>query len=207
MSPKVNIAVEDRLSETVLRVLLRHARSRPVVSQSFPISKGWQTEVGPNGYGYIRKNLAAFNAGAKHTPFVVLVDADNRPCPPETIRLWLDGAVQDSNLIIRVAIREVEAWLLADRLGLASYLAVSEECIPHETTRIKDPKRYIARLAARSRRKEIRTDLAREPGTRSKTGPFFAQSLQFFVKNLWDINVARCHSDSLNRAMIALDKL
>lgn len=207
MHRPVNIAVEDRLSETMLKILLSGAKGKPVVTQSYPIAKGWQKDVGPNGYGYIRKNLAAFNAASAVTPFVVLVDADNRPCPPETISLWLDGILKHQDLFIRIAIREVEAWLLADRSGIASYLAVPDQFIPQDTSRIKDPKRYISRLAARSRRKEIREDLARAAGTRSKTGPFFGQSLQFFAKNLWNVNVARAHSDSLNRAMVAFDQL
>ncbi|MCF7789919.1 MAG: hypothetical protein K9N47_27600 [Prosthecobacter sp.] len=207
MHARVNIAAEDRLSEAVLKVLLSNAKGKPVVAHSYPVAKGWQKEVGPNGYGYIKKNLTAFNAASVHTPFVALIDADNRPCPPETIGLWLEGVQQNPTMIIRVAIREVEAWLLADRKGIASYLAVSEECIPIETSRIKDPKRYISRLAARSRRKEIRAELARAPGTRSKTGPVFAQALQFFVNNLWDFQAARAHSNSLDRAMAALDKL
>jgi hypothetical protein len=207
MNRPVNIAVEDRLSETVLRLLLSRAKGKPFVSKSYPLSKGWQKDIGPNGYGYIKKSLPAFNAASAITPFVILVDADNRPCPPETIKSWLGDETQNPNLVIRIAIREVESWLLADRSGIADFLAVPESCIPLNPSRIKDPKRYLSRLAARSRRREIREDLARAPGTRSKTGPFFSQSLQHFTKDLWDISVARLHSADLNRAILALDKI
>lgn len=199
--------MEDRLSETVLRILLSQARGRPVVAQSYPISKGWQKGIGPNGYGYIKKSLHSFNATAAIIPFVVLADADNRPCPPETIASWLGNHPQHPQLIVRIAVREVEAWLLADRSGMANYLGVHESWIPTDTARIKDPKRYISRLAARSRRKEIREELARAPGTRSKTGPYFNQSLQYFVKELWNIPEALKHSDSLRRATKSFDAL
>lgn len=207
MKKAVNIAVEDRLSETVLRTLLSRSKSKPTIAASYPITKGWEKHGGPNGYGYIKKSLPAFNAASKSKPFVVLVDADNRPCPSETIKDWLEGAQQNPALIVRIAVREVEAWLLADRLGIADFLAVPASCIPSDVSRIRDPKRYISRLAARSRRKEIREDLARTPGTRSKTGPYFHQSLQHFVRNLWDIDVAINHSADLSRAVAALDKI
>ena len=207
MNRSIDIAVEDRLSETILRVLLASAKGRPKIGRSWPIKKGYQKLEGPSGYGYIRKNLKAFNAVAAERPFVALIDADNRPCPSETIAHWLENEEQHQNLVVRVAIREIEAWLLADRHGLSSFLAVSESWIPLNTARIRDPKRYISRLAARSKRKVIREDLARAPGTRSKTGPYFTQSLQFFAKDQWDIDAACAHSDSLRRARHALDRL
>jgi hypothetical protein len=207
MKKSVNIAVEDRLSETVLRLLLSRAKGSPIVAKTYPVAKGWQKDIGSNGYGYLKKNLPAFNAASTITPFIVLADADNRPCPPETIKSWLGDATQSPNLVVRIAIREVEAWLLADRSGMADFLAVPESCIPLDPSRIKDPKRYLSRLAARSRRKEIRDDLARSPGTRSKTGPFFSQALQHFTKDFWDIDVARCHSSDLDRAILALDRI
>jgi Domain of unknown function (DUF4276) len=207
MKKQVNIAVEDRLSETMLRLLLSRAKGKPIVSKSYPVSKGWEKNIGPSGYGYIKKSLPAFNAASAIIPFVILVDADTRPCPRETIKSWLGDETQNPNLVIRIAIREVEAWLLADRSGIADFLAIPESCVPLDPSRIKDPKRYLSRLAARSRRKEIRQDLARAPGTRSKTGPFFSQSLQYFTKNLWNISVARLHSADLNRTIVALDKI
>lgn len=187
--------------------MLRQFGRKFTIKHIFPVAKGWQKQIGPNGYGYIKKNIIAFNAASAETPFIVLVDMDNRPCPPNTIKEWLQHSPKHPNLVLRIAIREVEAWLLADRSGIASYLSVPEKCIPEDPSKIKDPKRYISRLAARSKRKEIREDLAREPGTKRKVGPFFSQSLIQFAKDTWDIDNARLHSDDLNRAMNALERM
>lgn len=203
----VNIAAEDNLSEAVARRLLANASGKIKVENTYPVKKGWQDEIGKSGYGYIRKALTGFNAAAKFTPFLVLVDADNRPCPPETIAEWLDGKTRHPDLICRVAIREVETWLLADSAELADFLSVSEKCIPADVTRIKDPKRYIVRLAARSSRKEIRSDIAPPPGTKGKTGPYYTQSLCSFVKDHWRIDEAVKHSESLRRAQAAINDL
>lgn len=207
MPKAVNIAAEDNLSEAIIRSLLANASRQLKVANSYPIKKGWQDDVGKGGYGYIKKSLVAFNAAAAHTPFVVLIDADDRPCPPQTIAEWLEGKLQHSDLICRVAIREAEAWLLADRSGLSEYLSIPERWIPLDTARIKDPKRYIVRMAARSSRKEIRADLAPPKGSKGKTGPYYTQSLSSFAKGLWQINEASKHSESLRRAKAAIDAL
>ncbi len=205
--PSVNIAAEDNLSEAVIRSLLSNAPQQLKVANSYPLKKGWQDDVGKSGYGYIKKSLVAFNAAAAYTPFVVLIDGDDRPCPPQTIADWLEGKPQHADLVCRVAIREAEAWLLADRSGLSDYLSVPEKWIPLDTARIKDPKRYIVRMAARSSRKEVRADLAPPKGSKGKTGPYYTQSLSSFAKDLWQISEASKHSESLRRAKAAIDGL
>jgi hypothetical protein len=203
----VNIAVEDALSEAVVRVLLARSSTKPKIADRYPVKKGWQNGIGPSGYGYIRKSLKAFNAVAGSRPFVVLVDADNRSCPATTIAEWLGGETRHKNLLVRVAVREVEAWLLADKTGFADYLGIPARCIPAETARIKDPKTCIVRLARRSSRRGIRDDLAPASGTSARTGPYYNQGLANFVKNLWDVAAACKNSESLDRARRALDAL
>lgn len=51
MKKSVNIAVEDRLSETVIKILLARANGKPTIANTYPIAKGWQKDIGPNGYG------------------------------------------------------------------------------------------------------------------------------------------------------------
>lgn len=207
MSKTVDIAVEDRLSEAVLRRLLAEAPGKLRVGLVHPVRRSWDTTGSTGGYGFIRKSLPGFNARARFQPIVALIDADDRPCPPETIKEWLGGKKRHKQLVIRVAVREVEAWLLADKEGLAEFLAVRKECVPSETQRLKDPKRYIVRLAARSRRREIREDLAPALGTRAKTGPLFTAAMSGFARDLWNPNEAEKHNDSLRRVRKALESI
>jgi len=64
----INLAVEDFLSEAVLRRILRFTKRPYATGTCF--CKG--------GYGYLKKNIAGFNHAAKTTPFLVLTDLDDR---------------------------------------------------------------------------------------------------------------------------------
>ena len=104
MNIPVNLATEDELSEAVLRRLLDHA------DRGYAIG----TAYGRRGFGYLRRTITGWNRAAQFVPFIVLTDLDRRPCPTELIEDWLREA-RHPNLLLRVAVREVEAWLLADR--------------------------------------------------------------------------------------------
>jgi len=208
MPRTVNIAVEDALSEAIIRTLLSQADGKPKVGMVFPAKKGYQDHIGSNGYGYIKTMLPAFNEAANTgSTFLVLVDSDNRPCPPQTIADWLKGKPQHANLIVRIAVREVESWLLADRKGIAIFLGVREECIPLNPDLLKDPKRYIVRLAARSKRKDVRAELAPALNSKGKTGPYYTRCLAQFAASLWSIDDAAKISDSLRRAQLAINRI
>jgi hypothetical protein len=70
------------------------------------------------GYGYLKKNIRAFNHAARGMPFLVLTDLNSTECPPTLIKKWLPYP-KHPNLLFRVAVREVEAWLLAHRDAFA----------------------------------------------------------------------------------------
>src|SRR5215216_3086937 len=97
----VHLAVEDDLSESVLRRLLRDSNRDYSVGTVF--ARG--------GFGYLRSRVRNFNAAAvAGTPIILLTDLDNSLCPTELIQDWLE-AQPHANLIFRVAVREVESWL------------------------------------------------------------------------------------------------
>lgn len=206
MGRTVDIVVEDRLSEAVLRRLIAEAPGKLRIGTVHPVRKTWEPTPG-GGYGFIRKSLPGFNALARFQPIIALIDADDRTCPPETITEWLGGKKRHPKLFVRIAVREVEAWLLADGDSMAEFLAVRRACVPPETQRVKDPKRYIVRLAARSRRGEIREELAPAAGTRATTGPLFTTALAGFARDLWNPDEAEKHNDSLHRARKALETI
>ena len=90
------LAVEDSLSEGILRRLLRDSHNKFAIGSVF--SKG--------GNGYLRSRISAWNKAAIHYPFLVLTDLDNSPCPSTLVREWLP-VERHPNLIFRVAVREV----------------------------------------------------------------------------------------------------
>ena len=191
----VNIAVEDSLSDSVLRRLLASSGKRYEVAQSF--SRG--------GFGYLKSTIKGFNVAARGTPFVVLTDLDSAPCASGLIEQWLP-VPRHHNLLFRVAVREVEAWLLADRANLAVHLAVAESHIPRDPDALRDPKQKLIEAAKKSRRREIREAIVPARNTTAKQGPDYNDFLGRFVAGSWDPATAKNSSESLNRAIKCLNE-
>lgn len=190
----INLVFEDMLSETVLRKLLRCSAVDYLVGQTHPA----------NGYGWIKKKIKGLNAAAKGMPYLVLADLDTCECAPVLIRQWL-GLPRHPNLLLRVAVREVEAWVLGCRESFAAFLGVHENRIPANVDEIRDPKEFLVNLARRSRNGDIRLDIVPQDGSTAKVGPNYNGRLISFVEGQWDPTVAKEHSLSLKKAMEALD--
>ena len=155
---------------------------------------------GRGGFGYLRKTVFGWNEGARGTPFVLLTDLDRHACAPALIREWLHVPIHP-NLLFRVAVREVETWLLADRVNIARFLVVPEARIPHEFDGLGDPKRELVKLASRSRSRDIRQRIVPRRGSTATQGPDYNGCLGAFVKYEWDIDVAGAASPSLARTL------
>jgi hypothetical protein len=194
MTIPVNLAVEDELSETVLRRLLDHADRGYAVGAAY----------GRRGFGYLRGTIASWNRAARYRPIVLLTDLDSRPCPGELIESWLREP-QHPNLIFRVAVREVEAWLLADRSNFARYLRVSEKWLPENPDTLPDPKAALVDSARRSRSKELRERVVPKPGSTAKQGRDYNSCLSDFVRGDWKIREAATTSASLRRTVEKLN--
>ena len=186
----INLAVEDPPSEEILRKILSQSGCPYHVANC--LCRG--------GYGYLKKNIRAFNKAAKSLPFLVLTDLDNSPCPPQMIKLWLD-IPKHPNLLFRIAVREVESWILADREAVAGFLGTSEKKIPYDTDSLPDPKAFLIQLARKSRSRSLREDLAPPSGATSKQGPNYNNRIIAFIRNHWDADTASQHSRSSRRAL------
>jgi hypothetical protein len=149
-------------------------------------------------------NIKSFNNAAQETPFLVLTDLDNAQCPPSLINAWLPHGNQHPNLIFRVAVREVEAWLLADRNNFADYLGILKEKIPPVVESIKDPKRLLMELARKSRKRALREAIVPSSKSGAKQGPDYNGALIPFVNKFWDIEAAKENSMSLKKTVKAV---
>jgi hypothetical protein len=121
----VNLAVEDLLSEAVLRGMLKQSGRPYAVGACFS----------SRGFGYLKKKLEGFNQASKGTPFLVLTDLDQSECAPILIKGWLPYP-QEKNLLFRVAVKAVGAWVLADRQAAKSRKKeVRESIVPPKKIR------------------------------------------------------------------------
>lgn len=195
VSIPIGIVVEDSLSDEVVRVLLERS-GRPYCIG---------TTYGLSGYGYIRSRVSGFNNAAKGMPYFVLTDLDFHECASKLMNDWLPKGCH-GNLLFRIAVREVEAWLLGDHVSLAEFLGIRQELIPNEVDVVPDPKRTLVALASKSRYRSLRSGIVPKAGSTSKQGPDYNGSLIRFVRNIWRPEEAMLRSPSLAKTIGAISK-
>jgi hypothetical protein len=188
----INLVYEDYLSEAVMTKLVSHFTGKYSIQNSYS----------GNGFGYLKSNIKGFNQASKSIPFLMLTDLDNYTCPPELIDDWITFPL-NQNFIFRIAVREVESWLMADIEGLSGFLKVSKTIFPKEPEIEQDPKDRLIQIARRSRTRSIRDDII-PINKNAKIGPNYNGRLIEFVSQKWSIENAKKRSISLSRA---LDKL
>lgn len=183
------LGVEDDLSEAVTRRLFQ--RCAPTHSVATILKK--------RGKGALKSRLPSLCETAHVLHVFVLVDLDNDNCPPKLVADWL-GGLAPRYLYIRVAVREVEAWLLADRQRLADFLSISPARVPRDPEMIIGPKECLLRLALRAPRR-LRDDLVIEEHGNVRQGPGYNQQMTSFVFSDWSPQDAALHAQSLERAI------
>ena len=193
-APVINVAVEGPLDEAVAHKLITLVGG--AVGNVF----------GREGKPNLRQRIGGFNNAARHAPWLVLVDLDNdAECAPSLRDAWLPDPT--SNLCFRFAVREVEAWLMADAKTLASHLGGSLNRISRTPERVNHPKDEMVNLGRRSRRGDVREDMVPRQESGRRVGPAYASRLIEYVKNKWRPEVAARRSESLRRAILCLKRL
>ena len=184
--PPVPCLVEGTLDEAVVRKMLDVAslRAASFYIESLPAFK---------------TRLQAFNQAARHAAWFAPCDLDNDDCAPARIQSYLPDRA--AGMCFRVAVREVEAWLLADRVDLARFLSVSSDLIDPYPERLAAPKSHLVALARRSRSRAIRDGLVPAPGDSRRVGPEYTLLLSEFARERWRPQRAEERSPSLRRAM------
>ncbi|WP_326941379.1 hypothetical protein [Actimicrobium sp. GrIS 1.19] len=163
-----------------------------------------------NGRGNVKKEIAAYAMLAKKMPVLIGIDLDDDECAPSLREDWAEMYEEVANLLIRVAVAEAEAWVLADRKRCAQFLGATSDEIAANPETLVDPKRALLDLA----RANADTDLKRDLIPRNynqfdlpRIGPAYNLRMTNFVATKWRPHVARARSDSLDRAIICLEKL
>ncbi len=189
----ISLAVEDDLSEAVLRKIIGASGQPYAVGSAY----------GKSGFGYLKKRISAFNNAAKGGPWLVLTDLDQAECPPALIEEWFGTLSRQHNLIFQVAVREIEAWLLADRPAFARFTGLRINLIPRDVEAIQDPKARLIALVSQSRRTSLREGIV--PPRGRKQGPDYNGRLAEYVLKYWNPRDAMKHSPSLERLIRLLD--
>lgn len=109
--------------------------------------------------------------------------------------------------LVRVAVKELESWLLADSDALRSFFAVGSAHVPDNPEAIPNPKQAFFEIARRARTRRIREGLIRERQGALTPGPDYLNLMEEFLSGHWSPSRARPQAPSLNRCMIRLAAL
>ena len=195
MTLSVILAVEDILSEALARQVLNVCQVS--VAQT----------IGLRGAGYLRTKAPSLNKTALGYPVVMVTDLDSRKrCPLQLIQSWI-GAYPNPNFVFRVAVMEIESWLLADRQAFSRFSGLATERIPPDPDSIADPKQFLVNLVRKSKDASIRHDIVPKAGSTAIVGPAYNLRLSQFIDSDWRAKTAANASRSLRRAIAALNRL
>jgi hypothetical protein len=185
----VYLATEDMLSETVGKKLVNeHFGSVDII----PLRKA--------GFGYLKGKVGSFIQLARKNLVIVLTDLDAGACAATLIEKWFGKGTQlPDGLIFRVAVREIESWVMSDHKAFADFLDIDARRLARDPDGLVDPKRELLRLA-RGAPRELRGDLLPLRGAPTSQGLGYNARLSNFVATAWDSSRARTVSGSLNRA-------
>lgn len=150
------------------------------------------------------KKAPKYNRAAKVYGYVLgLTDLDRHPCPAALTEEKLCEPLHP-NFLLRIQVRAIESWLLADEEAWVKCLRVAPKHVPRAPDDLADPKRELMNLLRKSRRAEIQRDVVLEPGRIGEKGPGISPSVREFISEHWDADRAAQRSPSLARALRAL---
>jgi len=193
----ISSAVEGLVDEAVVKRLIVEAGG----------------EIGPiygkKGKPLLKQRIKGYNNAALHHPWIVLVDLNHEAnCPPPLKDTWLPDP--GAFMCFRIAVREIEAWLMADRERFASFFRVRLSDVPTDPELLDDPKEKVIELSRQSRSRDIRLDMVPRPGSGRKIGPAYVSRIIEFVSDPirgWRPDRAVRSSDSLSRCLTRMREL
>jgi len=193
----VSIFCEGILDEAILRRII-------VAKTSLEVG----VAVSQKGKSYIEQRARSLNKSARGSPIIALADLDTpETCPSTFVTQWLGGDRRENKFLLRFAILEAEAWIIADKRNLAQFLSISDTNVPDDVEAIRDPKETVVSLARMSRNRHVRDSLVPDRRSGALVGPNYNSEMSKFVRTHWDIDAAASRSRSLARAITRIEEL
>lgn len=186
MVKNITIVVEDEVQLNIVKKLIKVSAPEVHIGRV----------LGMRGNSYIKNGINAFNEAAKIVPYVIITDLDSYRCPTLLINDWF-YIKKSPNLLFNIAVKEAEAWLLADRKSFATFFGIAEATIGRNPEAITDPKRHIVTITKKSQNRAIREGLL--PQGTAKVGKLYNTILGEYISSSWNIFNAAQNSKSLSR--------
>jgi hypothetical protein len=187
----VDYCGEGPVDAAVARRLIVAAGGRP--------GTDYVARRGPRGKGALDKRIKGLVIAARHGRRVlVLRDLDADPCAGPVVRRLAPNP--PSTLCLRLAVRAIEAWLLADHEGMARGLNVSKAALPLLPETLSNPKCELRRIGRNSGDSEVRRQCLGTPQV-------FGGLTAALAAEHWDPHRAAQRAPSLARALWRLRTL
>ena len=183
------LVVEDAPGEAVLRRVFAELAPRWSVALVHDCG----------GFGRMRAQLPRYRNASRVYPHFLLTDLDRRPCAGALMADWAVRS-EPPNFLFRVAVREIEAWLMGDRHGVAAWLQVALSKVPQSPEAEADPKARLIGLARGSRSRRLAMEFCPAPRSSASQGPLYNDHIVRFVAHRWNLAAARSAVPSLDRA-------
>ncbi len=191
----IALATEDVLSEAIGLRLLSELPTQVTPS---PLLR-------KDGSGYLRSRMDNWRQLAQRQTIIIITDLDQVSCPITLKNNWLGNRPAPLNLILRIAVREIESWILADHEAMRNLIG-NKGTLPPFPDDLLDPKQHLLQIA-KSASKNVRHDLVKEKNAIASQGIGYNSRLTAWVRSEWSPERAAQRSPSLRRARIRLHEL
>jgi hypothetical protein len=194
VSPRIDYCGEGATDAAAARRLIVSVGGEPGID--------FTSRKAPRGKQGLDRRLPGLVISATFAaPVLVLRDLDqDAPCAGALVQRLLQGSAPA--LLLRIAVRAVESWMMADRAALADALGVKESQITPEPESLSDPKRSLQAIGQRARKQAVRS--AFEGTWQQQAGWSIA-----FIQEVWSPKRAAKGggAPSLNRAIARLERV
>ena len=167
-----------------------------------------ETRFVPKGGGNaFWRDAVKYNKAARYAgPVLGIADLEQSPCPGGLIVQYLPHGRHPS-FVLRIAVHMLEAWLLADRQAISSFLRVPVARIPNDPDNLPHAKRCLVNLARQSRKRQIVEDIVPSQGSEGVVGRGYTPRMTNFIRTAWRPTIASINSNSLRRALAAIQAI
>ncbi len=190
----VYFAVEGDADVPVAERLIRHVGHTP------------HRAIVAGGVPRLDQRIPGLTRSAAHMNWLILRDLDREQCAPRLVRRLFAGGVPP-RASLRIPVRSMESWMLADAVGFSEVFSVNRNRLPDRPDDLENAKLYLVNACRSSRRLEVRSAIPPRRGSGRAVGPEYVSRISVFARHHWDPERAAERSPSLARAIRALERL
>ena len=154
----VYFAVEGDADVPVAERLIRHVGHTP------------HRAIVAGGVPRLDQRIPGLTRSAAHMNWLILRDLDREQCAPRLVRRLFAGGIPP-RASLRIPVRSMESWMLADAVGFSEVFSVNQNRLPDRPDNLENAKLYLVNACRSSRRLEVRSAIPATKGERSHGRP------------------------------------